>query len=90
MISGRSRYVDNPVVLLSTDRGSIVTIAPLPPQPRVIDYTYVRLADGDRLDLMAARLYGDERLWWKIADANPEILDWTDLPIGTILRVPSG
>jgi hypothetical protein len=89
MISGKSRYVNNPVVLVSSNRGPVVTIAPLPPQPRVLSYTYVRLADGDRLDLMAVRLYGDERLWWKIADANPEILDWTDVPMGTVLRVPS-
>ena len=90
MINGKSRYVKNPIVLLSTSRGSIVTIAPVAPQPRLVEYTYIRLEEGDRLDLMALRLYGDERFWWKIADANPEILDWTDLAVGTILRVPVG
>ncbi len=27
--------------------------------------------EGDRLDLIAARWYGDPELWWRIADANP-------------------
>ena len=89
MIGNNSRYVSNPVVLLDTDRGPIVTIAPRPPEVKVIQFTFVRLQDGDRLDLMAKHLFGDESQWWRIADANPEILDWSDVPIGTILRVPS-
>ncbi len=27
---------------------------------------------GDRLDLLARHYYGDDGLWWRIADANPE------------------
>ena len=29
---------------------------------------------GDRLDLLARHYYNDERLWWRIADANPEFI----------------
>jgi nucleoid-associated protein YgaU len=29
---------------------------------------------GDRLDLLAWRYYKDTRLWWRILDANPEIV----------------
>jgi hypothetical protein len=29
------------------------------------------VVEGDRLDLVAARWYGDPELWWRIADANP-------------------
>jgi hypothetical protein len=36
---------------------------------------------GDRLDLIANRAYGDPRLFWRVADANPvpdhEVLDDT-------------
>jgi len=28
--------------------------------------------DGDRLDALARQYYNDDRLWWRIADANPE------------------
>jgi len=53
-------------------------------------FTYYAMTEGDRIDLLAMDLYGDGMLWWKIADANPEILDWTEIPIGTILRLPGG
>ena len=29
---------------------------------------------GDRLDLLARHYYNDDRLWWRIADANPEFV----------------
>lgn len=30
--------------------------------------------EGDRLDLLALHYYNDTRLWWRIIDANPEIV----------------
>lgn len=29
---------------------------------------------GDRLDLLARHYYNDDRLWWRIVDANPDFL----------------
>lgn len=29
------------------------------------------IAAGDRLDLLARHYYNDDRLWWRIVDANP-------------------
>jgi len=29
---------------------------------------------GERLDLLAGHYYNDNRLWWRIVDANPEFL----------------
>lgn len=88
MINSSSRYANAIVTLLDSTRGQVVTMVPSPPRPKIINYTYVRTDAADRLDAMAAYLYGDETLWWVIADANPEILDWTDLPVGTVLRIP--
>jgi hypothetical protein len=31
-----------------------------------------RVQDGDRLDLVANRIYGDPRAFWRLADANPD------------------
>ena len=28
---------------------------------------------GDRLDLLALHYYNNDRLWWRIVDANPDI-----------------
>jgi len=67
-----------------------MTIVPARPTAYWFDFTYYSLKAGDRLDLLATDLFGDGTLWWKIADANPEILDWTDLKVGTVLRLPGG
>ncbi len=29
---------------------------------------------GDRLDLLARHYYNDDRLWWRIVDANPQFV----------------
>ena len=42
----------------------------------------------DRLDLLANKFLGDSSLWWMITDINPEIVDPSDIPVGTILRMP--
>jgi len=35
--------------------------------------------EGDRLDLLARHYYNNDRHWWRIIDANPEIMFATDL-----------
>lgn len=34
---------------------------------------------GDRLDLLAGHYYNDDRLWWRIVDANPEFFFGGDM-----------
>lgn len=89
MISSRSRYANSTLSVVKGDRGDLLTILPGQPQPKVFNYTSMLVTEGDRIDLIAHRVLGDDTAWWKIADANPEILDWTNLPVGTVLRVPS-
>ena len=47
---------------------------------------------GDRLDLLARHYYNNDRLWWRILDANPDILFATDLLLdewqGQIILIP--
>jgi hypothetical protein len=62
---------------------------PSPSRSFTVNYTYYLWVYGDRPDSVAAFFYGDPSMWWNIADANPEILDWTDLQPGTVIRVPS-
>lgn len=90
MINAQSRYVNSTVALVdSPARGSVLTVLPRQPETRVFSFTYIILEEHDRLDLIAHRVYGDGALWWRIADANPEILDWTTVEPGTTLRIPS-
>jgi nucleoid-associated protein YgaU len=55
----------------------------------VVEHTVIA---GDRLDLLARHYYNDERLWWRIADANPEFLYGGDMVLedkeGHVILVP--
>jgi nucleoid-associated protein YgaU len=46
-----------------------------PAQP-VLEHT---VEAGDRLDRLARHYYNDDRLWWRIVDANPDIFYGGDL-----------
>ena len=45
---------------------------------------------GDRFESLAFQFYGDVTLWWVIAIANPNIVDFSSifLPIGSQIRIP--
>ena len=47
---------------------------------------------GERLDLLALHYYNDDRRWWRIVDANPEIIYSHDLVMqgqeGSIILIP--
>lgn len=47
-----------------------------------------RWSDGDRIDSLAFKLLGDSRLYWRIMDLNPWILDPTAITPGTLILVP--
>ena len=46
----------------------------------------------DRLDLLARHYYNDDRLWWRIVDANPEFLYGGDMVLrnmeGGVILIP--
>ena len=90
MIASNSRYSASKTTVVNGPSGARMTIVPSRQVPWGFSFTYYAMKAGDRLDLLAADLYGDGSLWWRIADANPEILDWTIVPIGTVLRLPGG
>ncbi|GAB4191943.1 MAG: hypothetical protein Tsb002_21230 [Wenzhouxiangellaceae bacterium] len=50
------------------------------------------IAAGDRLDHLAQRYYNDDRMWWRIVDANPQYLFagnvWADDLAGEVLLIP--
>ncbi len=53
-----------------------------------LQYKAVVMKEGDRLDIIAGREYGDSRLWWVIAGASS--IGWSlQVPPGTLLFVPS-
>lgn len=50
------------------------------------DDMYFISQEGDRLDLLASRFYGDSSLWWFIAHVNN--LKTNNIPAGVSLRIP--
>jgi nucleoid-associated protein YgaU len=75
-VSRYSRYYGLPKV----ESGGRVSLAQRPavPADTPADSIAHMLVGGETLDQLAARYYGREDLWWRIADANPGRfpLDW--------------
>jgi hypothetical protein len=89
-IDYNSRYADNAVVPLADGVGKArptIIVSP-PSSEKRISYSTYTWQDDDYIEYLAWSAYGDEKAWWLIADANPEILFWRDLPRGTEVRVP--
>lgn len=89
-VSNNSRYANNRIVAVTDGAGKVrPTIVIEPPGEQRINYATYTWQDGDQIEYLAWSAYRDEQAWWVIADANPEIMYWNDLPRGTEVRVPS-
>jgi len=44
--------------------------------------------EGDRMDQVASQFFSYPQQWWFIAQANPAIPDFLNIPAGTKLRIP--
>jgi nucleoid-associated protein YgaU len=89
VITSSSRYKDSTLALISSDRGTNLTVVPSQQQEWAFQFTYHTVTSADRIELLAQQYYGDARMWWQIADANPAVLDWTVLTPGQVIRIPS-
>ncbi len=74
MIGKGSRY-ENARSFAADKEGGLIFAGIRPreigPAAGVIEH---QVKAGDRLDLMARHYYNDDRLWWRIVDANPRFL----------------
>jgi hypothetical protein len=87
-----SRYADIAVVAYDPGDGrpAIPHLARrfVPPPERLAALGEHEVVEGDRLDLIAGRYFGDAELWWRIADANPSAHpDELTAQVGRRLRV---
>jgi len=88
MINQYSRYVDSALLNVTVNKKTRKVIVPSPAQAYNITYRTYLVAEYDTLDGLADQFYGSATLWWKIADANPEILDWHTLTPNMSIRIP--
>lgn len=90
MIYLDSRYVDGPLVRAQDARNQKYTVAVFREWPSYATrFSIYEWVETDRLDIVSWKIYGSPSLWWRILDANPEILDATSITPGTQLRIPN-
>jgi hypothetical protein len=90
MIAANSRYADSALVTLPGPSGSnVIVITPGQAVPYTFKYVYYITKATDRIDEIANAYFSDPSQWYRIGDANPQIMDWSDIPPGTIIRIPS-
>ena len=50
--------------------------------------TYYTVVQGDTIDGIAYKHYGNTQLWWAIMDANPQYQSEIEIKAGDILCIP--
>lgn len=90
MISAESRYASSKLATIKDDDGrDILCIVPSAFKGYTFSFTYFVVDASERIDQIANAYYGDPTKWWQIADANPEVLDWSSVSSGTVIRIPN-
>lgn len=91
MIIAGSRYQDGdlqPILHMGRDAGT-TRLAVFRPTTDVTKSRYVVLArSGERWDLVADRILDESDGWWRILDANAEIIDPFSVKPGLKVNVP--
>lgn len=59
-----------------------------PAEFNMTNATYYTFVEGDTIDGIAYREYGDARLWWAILDANHQFLSEIEIKAGDVLAIP--
>lgn len=92
MIFLNSRYANGPLAQVINPNSGKYTAAVYRRFPGIQAFAYYTYTwkEGDQIDSFAHAIYGSSSVWWRLMDANPEILDPFLIPPGTVIRVPRG
>jgi nucleoid-associated protein YgaU len=83
-----SRFAGLPVLAGIAPDGSVRSVVALRlDRPAVPVTGRRRVTEAEPLDLMARRLLGNERLWWRILDVNSARHPF-DIAVGDVLALP--
>jgi phage tail protein X len=83
-----NRYSD--IKIIKTEQGKrYKKTVVYPKMIKTVDDTYIIAIQGDRLDNLAYKYFGDSRLWWILARANYLGKGDLTVPIGKQIRIPS-
>lgn len=86
MIYTNSRYKDCDI--LYTDKGTPYLSQREDFSPETV-LEYYTFKEGDTLDGLAYKYYGDASLWWSILDANPVYTSEIEIEYGDVLAIPT-
>jgi hypothetical protein len=90
MITSNSRYAKSTVVTgTNLDGNDILVVLFSQPTDVSFKFKYHQVTNNDHVDVLAYNYFSDPRLWWLIANANPEITNWSRLVPGSLLRIPT-
>lgn len=90
-ISLTSRYQRNDTALVKDRNGQLqLAVLRRPPQTQSLLVSDYRWRGNERVDTVSSRYYQSESAWWMFAEANPGVLDWSDVPAGQQIMVPRG
>lgn len=90
MIYADSRYADGYLQKSFDARNNRYTVGVLRAFPdTAASFYYYTWTSRDRLDKLARERLGNADQWWRILDFNPEIGNALDIPVGTVIRIPS-
>jgi len=90
MIYTDSRYATGTIIKAQDARTQTYRLGVYRTFPKAkFTFYYYTWTTGDRIDLVSEQLLGSPVFWWKIMDANPEIIDPFSIPIGATIRIPS-
>ncbi len=81
MFSKGSRYENARPFADAADGSTVfsgVRARAIGPATGVVEYV---VKAGDRLDLLARHFYNNQLLWWRILDANPDLIFGGDLQL---------
>jgi hypothetical protein len=89
-ISPFSRYANNVVTPVVDSKNNIrpTIIINAPTSATTYSISTYTWQVGDQIEYLSYSAYGDETQWWRIANANPEVLFWNSLIPGQQIRVP--
>jgi hypothetical protein len=84
-----SRFAGLPILQVTAPDGSTRRVVALRLLRVPLDDSLGRhlVLQGEELDLLARRFYGDEGLWWRLLDANPLAFP-LDVKAGDVLNLP--
>ena len=89
MIDSDSRYANSTLATLTKQGQDVAVIVPSAQVSYSFNFIHHTVLLEERIESLAYQYYSDARLWWRIADANPEILWFDNLSPGMVLRIPS-